>query len=289
MKLRHLVSAVLLGLLVVASLSAQQTPQQSRPSQRPQSREQAAAAAEQEQALQVIQQATKPEEVVVLIEQFLQKYPESPYTWGLCRRASESYRQMNNYAKAIEYGERAVVLNPQDPLGMILVADALAEGSSPNAPDFEEKLARGERYARQALELLPEFLSKLPPPPSLTPEQMEVQKKLAEAQPHATLGYIHLLRKENAEAEQELVKAIELAAAQPNQMDYLRLGRAYYLQDKYEEAIATFRKAVAMGGALYETAQRHLQAAEEALAKRQRAAPPSPESKPPAPKPPAQP
>ncbi|MFQ5817384.1 MAG: tetratricopeptide repeat protein [Terriglobia bacterium] len=284
MKLHNPGWATVVGLLLVTGLAAQtqQPPQQPQP---PKTQEQAAAEAEQRQALQAINQASGPEELTAHIEEFLQKYPESRYAWTLCQRASDAFRQLRNYDKAIEYGERAIALNPQDPIAYILVADSLVEGTPPNQPDFE-KVTHAEKYARKALELLPAYFATWQPSPTLTPEEIEERKKLFQAQPHATLGYIHLLRRETALAEQELVQATELSQSQPNPMDFLRLGIAYHRQQKYGPAVAVFRKTVAMGGPLYEYAQQYLQMAEEALAKSQPSAPAPPEDQPPTPKPP---
>ena len=277
LKLRNSLLAAGLCLLLAPSLSAQQPPQQPQ-----QSSEQVAA--EQQQALQTIRRTANPAELAPLIEQFLQKYPDTPETWELILRASDAYRQINNYPKAIEYGEKAIEMKPQDPSGRVVLANLLAD-SSRSGLDAPQKLARAKKYAQEALALLPPYLETWSLPPPMTAEELDTRKKLFEAQLRSTLGYIYLLGNEYALAETELVKATDLGQAQPNQMDYLLLGRAYFFQDKLEPAVAAFRKAVAMGGSLYETAQRHLQLAEQALAKRPPASPAPAETKPPAPKP----
>ncbi|MBI4462849.1 MAG: hypothetical protein HY653_08095 [Acidobacteria bacterium] len=284
MKLRQAMEVASLSLLLAAGLSAQSEQPQA-PQQQGQTQEQAAAEVEQQQALQAIMQAAQPAQQAALIEEFLKKYPDTRFTWGLCRQASNAFRQVNNYPKAIEYGERAMALNPKDPISPILVADSLAESAKRDELDYDKKLVQAEKYAREALELLPEFFAMLAPPPTMTLEEVEVQKHLLEAQPHATLGYVFLLRNQNALAEEELENAMELGESQPNQVDFLRLGRAYLMQNKTEEAVAILRKAVAMGGSHYQTAVEYLKAAEEELAK-SKAATESPESKPPEPKPP---
>lgn len=295
MKHRNPVAILLLGLLVAAAagLSAQQSQQPPQQPQQPrmQTLDDPAAAAERQQALQAIRQASKPEEVTALIEQYLQKYPDAPDTWELTLLASDAFRQLRKYDKAIEYGEKAVALKPAEPAARILLADLLA-ASARGVPNPAEKLVQAQKRAQEALELLPVFLDTWSAPAEMAPEEFETRKKLYEAHIRSTLGYIYLLRDQNALAEGELVKATELSQAQPNQGDYLLLGRAYFLQGKYQQAVATFQKAVSMGGPQYDTALRYLQAAEEALAKSPPAAPQKPESKPPEakpPQPPAQP
>lgn len=288
MKPQLLVSSLLLIIFLTTGLAAQQQ-QQAQP--QPQGPAQAPVTPEQSQALQTIQQTVNAQQRVTLVEQFFERWPNTAYTLDLYRLASHTYRQLNNYAKTIEYAEKAIGLNPQDAPSLMLAADALAEGTLRTQPDFNDKLARAEQYARKAIEALPQYFAAVPQPPGMTAEEYDAQKKLIEAQPHATLGYIHLLRNENALAEAELVKAVDLGQSQPNPIDLLRLGRAYMFQQKYEQAVDVFRKAVALGGAFYETARQHLQVAEEALGPKATTPapenkPPAPESKPPAPKPP---
>jgi len=271
-RVNNKIMLLVLALLLASSLAAQQpqpTPQQPPP-----------AALEQQQAVQAMMQAPSLQERVNLAEQFLVKYPDSPFAWQVCRLASEAFRQTNNFAKAIEYGERAVVLNPQDPLAMIIVADALAEGSLKGELDYEGKLARAEQHAKRALEILPQFFAGLQFPPNFTPEQIAQQENLIEAQPHATLGYIYILRNQYEQATEELGKATELGALQPNAMDFIRLGHAYMFLEKYEEAVAAFRRATALGGPLYDAAVQRLQLAEQKLAERQGKVEKPPETKP---------
>lgn len=295
MRPHFLVSSLLLivFLFLTTSLAAQQAGAQQPQPQQPQTQGPAPAPAtpEQMQALQTIQQTANAQQRVTLVEQFLEKWPKTAYTLDLYRLASHTYRQLNNYAKTIEYAEKAIALNPQDAPSLMLAADALAEGTMRTQPDINDKLARAEQYARKAIEILPQYFAAVPQPLGMTAEEYDAQKKLIEAQPHASLGYIHLLRNEDALAEAELVKAVELGHSQPNPIDLLRLGRAYMFQQKYEQAVDVFRKAVALGGAFYETARQHLQVAEEALGPKATTPapenkPPAPESKPPAPKPP---
>ncbi len=267
-------------LLATALLGAQQPAQEQKPAPP------ADPAAEQRQALMAIESTLDRAQRAKLIEEFLQKYPDTPYAWSLCLHASDSFRRINNHAKAVEYGERAIALKGDDPMAHMIVADALAEGAKKEDTDYAEKLLKAEKYAQRSLELLPSYLTALRPPPTMTQEEIELQKKLIEAQPHATLGYIYLLRENNPKAEEELLRAVQLAELQPNQADLIRLGRAYLLQGKHEQAVEMFRKAVGLGGPMYEQAVEHLKLAEQELAKRKPAAPTPPESQPPAPKPP---
>ena len=269
-------------LLTAATLAAQQPAQE----QKPAPPADPAAMAEQRQALMAIESTLDRAQRAQLIEEFLQKYPDTPFAWSLCLHASDSFRRINNHAKAVEYGERAIALKADDPVAHMIVADSLAEGARREDTDYAEKLMKAEKYAQRSIELLPPYLSAITPPPTMTQEEVELQKKLIEAQPHATLGYIFLLRDNNQKAEEELLKAVQLAEAQPNQADLIRLGRAYLLQDKHEQAVEVFRKAVGLGGPMYEQAVEHLKLAEQELAKRKPPAPTPPESQPPAPKPP---
>lgn len=213
---------------------------------------------EEKAAVDKIIAATDAAERLALVEDFLAKYPQSPARDAVYAFACESARMQNNLSKAIEYGEKALELNPRQTVALIHTADSLAEGTLPSQADAQERLARAEEYARRALEVLPEFFSKMTRRPETPEEEWNLQQKYWEAQPHAILGSIHMRRNEYAEAEEELRLATELNQYRPNAYDFLRLGVAQYRQKEYEEAEKSLQRCVELGGPAAEVAERQL-------------------------------
>lgn len=264
--------AVLAGLVILlgagsAAGSAQAQQQQPQPPPEEQKQEQnppfgmptvAAPTAEERSAIQKIKEIYEPRERLTLVEEFLAKYPESSLRGEAYTAASEAYRIQNNYEKSIEYGEKALALNPQNIYALIFTADSLAESALPAQPDYQDRLARAEEYGRRALDVLPQAMAGAVRPEQIPEDQFKIQQQYVEAQPHATLGFVYLRRNELAQAEEELTRAIELNQLRPSAYDYLRLAVAQLRLREYAEAEPTLTRCTELGGPAAETCQRQL-------------------------------
>lgn len=210
-------------------------------------------------AFQALAQTRDPQQRLALVRQFLASYPESSLRSRTYAAGAEAYRMQGNFDQAVEYGEKALELSGRDPLVLILLADALAEGAVSTAPDAQQRLSRAEEYARQALGFLPDMLAAAPQPPDMPSEQFRMQWKYIEAQPHATLGFIYLRRQDYARAEEELKQATALNRIKPNAVDFLRLGFAHMRQEEWVEAKAALERCREIGGSAAATAQQQLE------------------------------
>lgn len=219
------------------------------------------------EAAQNVMQGATPEEQVELAEHFLEQYPESPYRARILMVAAGAHRMLNHLDEAVEYGERALELNPRDPVSLLVVADALSEGANPSAPNYDERLNQAEVYSQRALELLPELFQSVPRRPDVPEEQYKLRENYMLAQARATLGYIYLRREQLSAAEQELRLATELNQLQPNAADYERLGVALVQQKKYKEAGEAFQNCSDYGGPAFENCRKRLDFVEEQLKK----------------------
>jgi tetratricopeptide (TPR) repeat protein len=253
----------------------QQQKQQQQPQQQQEQPQQPQVDPELEAAQNVLQAAT-PQEQVELAEQFLEKYPESTYRAHVLMAAAGAHRMLNHMDKAIEYGKRALELNPRDAISMLLVADALSEGAKASAPDYEQRLDQAEDYSRQALDLLPQLFQSVQRRPDVPEEQYKMREDYMLAQAHATLGYIYLRREQLPAAEQELRMATELNQLRPNAADYERLGVTLMEQKKYQEASEAFRSCADYGGPAFENCHKRLEFVEGEL-KKQSPAPGTPQ------------
>ena len=210
-------------------------------------------------AFQALVQTRDPQQRLALVRQFLASYPESSFRNRTYAAGAEAYRMQGNFDQAVEYGEKALELSGRDPLVLILLADALAEGALSTAPDAQQRLSRAEEYARQALGLLPDMFAAAPQPPDVSSKQFRMQWEYIEAQPHATLGFIYLRRQDYARAEEELKQATALNRIKPNAVDFLRLGFAHMRQEEWVEAKAAFDRCLEIGGSAAATAQQQLE------------------------------
>ncbi|MFQ5777738.1 MAG: tetratricopeptide repeat protein [Terriglobia bacterium] len=215
--------------------------------------------------LQKIMQAGSPRQRLALIEKFLEQYPDSQYLGLAYSAAAQAYRRQNKFAQAVKYGEMALELSPNDVFSLILVADSLAESALPTQDDFQEKLTRAEDFARRALEVMPDLFANMPRRPEVPEEEYEKEMKMLEAQPHATLGFIHLRRNQFGEAETELQQAIELTQPSPNAHDYERLGIVEMRQKKYKDAGAAFQRCIEIDTSAATSCRKRLERIERIL------------------------
>ena len=224
-------------------------------------------------------QAQDPQQRLALVHQFLSSYSESLLRSRTYAAGAEAYRMQNNFDQAIEYGEKALELSTRDPFVLILLADALSEGTASTASDLHQRLTRAEEYARQAIEFLPGMFAAVPRPSGMSEEQFRMQWNYIEAQPHATLGFIYLRRQDYARAEEELQQATALNRIKPNAVDFLRLGFAHIRQEEWAEAKATLERCLEIGGSTALTAQQHLEEVAERLQEQGNSQPDPPEKK----------
>lgn len=210
---------------------------------------------EEGEAFQAIRNELDPDRAVQLVSEFEKKYPASPLMSFVLTFAIGAYQQKGDVQHAIEYGEKSLKLNPDNLLGLMMMSELLPQPQVLRASemDKERKLAEAEKYASHGLELIeqpnhPQFGKQT----GETDEQYKKRKDMLSSGLHASLGLIHLQRsslslegqdrEELVKAEQEYKTALTLTD-RPDPGHYYRLGEAFALENKMDEAIAAFSKA----------------------------------------------
>ncbi len=220
---------------------------------------------EEQLAIEELMRADNAQERLDLALQFLENYPESVFRGRAYATAAEAYRMINDYARAIEYGERALELSPQDAVTMIIVADSLVESSLPTRENYQDQLARAQDYVARALEILPELFAAMEHRPEVPEEEYLRQQNYVEAQAHAVLGYVYYRQRAYEQAEAELKQSIRLAPDRPNPMDFFRLGYTHVRQREYQEARDVFQQCVELMGERARGCQQQLERMEVIL------------------------
>lgn len=261
----HACTGLMVALLALGALTAAIAQEEQEPQEQQPFGQQTQSPGDERADLQKIMQTGIPQQRLVLIEKFLEQYPDSQYRGLAYSAAAQAYRRQNKFAQAVKYGERALELNPNDLFSLILVADSLAESALPTQDDFQEKLTRAEEIARRALEVMPDLFANMPRRPEVPEEEYQKELKKLEAQPHATLGFIYLRRNQFAEAETELRQTIELTQPSPNAHDYERLGIVEMRQKKYKDAGAAFQRCIEIDMGIAANCQKRLDRIERIL------------------------
>ncbi len=205
-----------------------------------------------------IQHEIDPTHQAQMVDDFAKKYPSSQLLSDVYFFGAYAYQSQGNVAKAVEYGEKSVAANGNNLRSLLLLSELLPQPQEMQGSDAdkEQKLQEAESDANKALAQIPDL--KLPP--NTPPDQVTNIKSTISSQAHASLGMVHLQRatmsltgtdsQELGKAEQEYKAAV--AMPKPNPEDYFRLGEAYRMDKKYDDAIDAFTQCskLSQGNAL---------------------------------------
>jgi len=227
---------------------------------------------------QAIQNELDPDKQMQMVNDFVAKYPDSPYLSDVYFFGAYAAQQKGDVVKVVDFGEKSLKAKNDNMRTLILMAAILPMPQVAQGADAEKKLAEAEADANKVLQMLPQ----LPKQATQTDEQFQQAKSAVSAEAHAALGMVHLQRasqglagpdaEELSKAEKEYETAV--LAPNPNAEDYFRLGEAYSMDNKVDQAIEAFTKAsqLSQGTPLQTYADQRLKAMKEKKA--QAAAPP---------------
>jgi tetratricopeptide (TPR) repeat protein len=208
---------------------------------------------EQAQAFDAIKGELDPDKAIALVTDFAGKYPESPLLTYVYSYGANGYQQKGDVDKAVEYLEKGLRLKPDNLMCLIMSLGMLPQPQYLNnhPADRDKILQEAMSEANRALQLI----AQLPKQPNEA--DADYQKRLAQvASPvHGSLGMVHLDlgsealggpdKDEMAKAEQEFKTAV--AIDRPDPTDYYRMGEAYKMEGKLDDAIGAFTKASEIG------------------------------------------
>jgi len=173
-------------------------------------------------------------------EEFLKKFPESRYRESVYSKLATAYLALNDMDKMFAAGEKALELNPNDVDVLSVMALVMSRRAQPGSLDFEQKIAKVEKYARQAITLLGE----LQKPAGLTDEGFANAKSQKLSMAHSGLGMVYFQRQKYADATGEFEQATTLVPnADP--VDYFLLGLCLQQTKRYSDAATAFEKCAA--------------------------------------------
>jgi tetratricopeptide (TPR) repeat protein len=198
----------------------------------------------------------------------------------------DSYRATNNADKVIEMGRKALSLDPDNPLVLVMLGNVLAENARDTDPDVNQEYTEAMKDAQHGLETMK---TGLVVQPGTSPDTVAMMQQALTAMAHSALGWIELKRHNDAAAEQHLRQAAQLNVMQPDPMVYLRLAIALDHQSKYADALAAANKAIEISpnGNVADLARQEKDRLEKLTAKPAAPAPPATPATQPAPTSPA--
>lgn len=191
-----------------------------------------------------IQNELDPARQLTMINEFGQKYPDSPVLSYVLTYAARFYQQKGDFEKTVEYAERSLKLDPDNVFSLVLEAMILPQPRMLQGTPVEndEKLTKAESCANRAIELAEE----MPAERLETDEQLRRQQGSVISDAHGSLGMVYLHREDFPKAQEEFKTAIS-SATTPNPTNYYRLGEAYEFEGKIDQAIDAFQHAADLG------------------------------------------
>ena len=161
--------------------------------------------------------------------------------FGLYLNIMSSYQQLNDAKKAMEYGEKALLVKPDDFNTLRMLSNVMAERPPAADPDRAAHLKHAEELSNQALAALTPYTA--------TPAWTQLpndQKADINSGLHYTLGLVYLNQKKFADSEKEFLAAI---TAKPNDsITWFRLGIAYAQDNRLDPAMDALAKSVFLKG-----------------------------------------
>jgi tetratricopeptide (TPR) repeat protein len=193
---------------------------------------------------------TDPSKVVMLLDEYVRTVDDPETRPLIYEQYVRSYLRLENRAKVLEYGEKALALNPDNIEIIALTASAYLQ----KPMEIEAAMTQVQKAVTIA-----DALDLKPRPPALTDEQWAKQKNQWKSLAYSTRGLVELQKDESIEAAvTDLEKARDFSPANPL-VEY-RLGIAYWKSKKIDEAIAALAKSAAVPSEIQTQASQLLEA-----------------------------
>jgi tetratricopeptide (TPR) repeat protein len=192
------------------------------------------------EALQAIfQQANNPDAVIKLADEFVTKFADSDFKENILNMEAQAYHQKKDETKAQIYAEQALQANPKSYQADIMLAEIISKSTRETDLDREEKLAKAEKYAKDAMDVVKDAPK---PNPQIPDAQWEEFKKTIAAQAHGAMGIANLTRKKFDVAASEFKAAYD---NDPQPAYMVQQASALQSGGKNDEAIALCDKILA--------------------------------------------
>lgn len=222
-------------------------------------------------ALKAVNDATTADDRLTAIDNVLTKYADTEYKDALLGMALQTAQQKADFALTITWAERILDGDPKNAQAQATIAFETARHTREFDLDKDEKLAKAEKYADQALA---NATAMVKPQATMTDADWDARRKDFLSQAHESKGMIASLRKKRDVAIQEYKAAVEVTPT-PDPATVVRLGQAYIDAGQYDDAAAAFDKAIAMPNAMQQVKDVAAQKKADAL-KRKAAGTPAP-------------
>src|ERR1039457_1330186 len=187
-------------------------------------------------ALQAVQKAVGPDAQLKAIDYVLENFADTEFKVPLLQMGMQIAEQKGDFAMTVTYGERTLEADPKNIFAQATLALEIVAHTREFHLEKEEKLAKAEKYANQAIANAKDSPKMRP---DITDEQWNNVKKDIAAQAHDSLGRLAALRKKYDVSIAEFKTSLDVGAT-PDSTTMVRLGDAYLQTGKFDDAIVLF-------------------------------------------------
>jgi tetratricopeptide (TPR) repeat protein len=167
---------------------------------------------------------------------FAAQYPASGLRHYLYSSAMLQYQREDNPAKMQAMGEKVLVLDPDNPLALVLTATAVADSLGDRDRDRERKVGLIKRNAGRAIQVSESSFAASP--------GAGLYKTTLQAMAYSALGIMKLKTGDDAGAEKDLALAADLAKIRPDPYVWYHLALAQDHRKKYTAALSSVEQAL---------------------------------------------
>jgi tetratricopeptide (TPR) repeat protein len=236
---RTILTGILASFAGIAGLMAQQ-PQGAPPAQAAAPKGPAPKSQAELDAVRAMFNAADADAKIAAAEALVTKFADTDFKSTAYILEGQAYESKRDFIKAQIFYEHAVEADPKSFQATLAAGEVIVKHTGENDLDKEEKLAKGEKYLHETLDLI-KTADK--PNPSLTDAQWDEAKKQETAATEDDLGLSSLVRKKPDDAAAHFKTASEIDPSEPAHQ--ARLAQAYLQAGKNDDAIAICDKVLA--------------------------------------------
>jgi tetratricopeptide (TPR) repeat protein len=209
---------------------------------------------EEAEAFDQIKGELEPDKAIKMVDDFVAKYPNSVVITYVYAFGANAYMEKGDVEKVADYTEKSLKAKPDNLMALAMRVEILPMPQYVNKHPSElgKILAETVSDCNRGLQLIKD----VPKQPNETDDAFKKRQESISSGLHGALGMVHLTmasqalegvdKAELVKAEQEFQISVT-TSTHPDPIYCFRMGEAYEMDGKYDEAIQAFTKAGQFG------------------------------------------
>lgn len=172
-------------------------------------------------------------------DDFAARYPGSELLASLYTGAMRAYQQEENAGRMLMMGEKALAVDPDNPVALVMTAYVMADSLNPG-----ERGRKVEEVKKNATRALQTIGTAYIPPAGATADQVAAYQTTLRSMAYSALGIAKLKAGDDAGAEKDLRAAADLNRVQPDPYIWYHLALAQDHRKQYSAALYSVEQAL---------------------------------------------